>query len=196
MSPRPFPYERLPRLSHRQRALLSNLEQLFDVSRTQSALETARALLGRDLEVRLGLADAADAHEIGARCNAAPGVALLLEHGSSARPAPCAVELTRQAARHLVDRALGGDGGDGGEEQAEGLLPLDELSRVIGRVEHFKPYARLLNCDAAGLTELEWPKRADPALFKQLERTKAPLVYRWRREGAKIQGGEPLGPGA
>lgn len=67
-----------------------------------------------------------------------------------------------------------------------------QLSRVIGRVEHFKPYARLLNCDAEGLAELELPKRADPALFKQLERTKAPLVYRWVREGEKIRGGEPV----
>lgn len=71
--------------------------------------------------------------------------------------------------------------------------PAAGWSRVIGRVEHFKPYARLLNCDAAGLTELELPKRADPALFKQLERTKAPLVYRWRRDGEKILGGETLG---
>ena len=70
--------------------------------------------------------------------------------------------------------------------------PDPALSRVIGRVEHFKPYARLLNCDATGLTELELPKRADPALFKQLERTKAPLVYRWRREGSKLLGGEAL----
>ncbi|HYD84786.1 MAG TPA: small ribosomal subunit Rsm22 family protein, partial [Opitutus sp.] len=69
-----------------------------------------------------------------------------------------------------------------------------DLSRVIGRPEHFKPYARVLNCDATGLTELELPKRADPALFKQLERTKAPLVYRWRREGEKLLGGEPLAP--
>jgi hypothetical protein len=69
----------------------------------------------------------------------------------------------------------------------------EPLSRVIGRVEHFKPYARLLNCDAAGLAELELPKRADPALFKQLDRTKAPLVYRWRRDGDKIRGGEAVG---
>jgi SAM-dependent methyltransferase len=65
------------------------------------------------------------------------------------------------------------------------------LSRVIGRPEHFKPYARVLNCDAGGLTELTLPKRADPALYKQLERTKAPLVYRWRREGNSILGVEP-----
>lgn len=66
------------------------------------------------------------------------------------------------------------------------------LSRVIGRPEHFKPYARVLNCDATGLTELELPKRADPALFKQLERTKSPLVYRWQRDGTKILSGQIL----
>lgn len=66
------------------------------------------------------------------------------------------------------------------------------LSRVIGRVEHFKPYARLLNCDASGLAELELPKRADPALFKELDRTKAPLVYRWQREGDTIVSGSAL----
>jgi SAM-dependent methyltransferase len=66
------------------------------------------------------------------------------------------------------------------------------LSRVIGRVEHFKPYARWLNCDTTGLVELELPRRADGALFKQLERTKAPLVYRWQRDGDKVLGGEAL----
>ncbi len=69
---------------------------------------------------------------------------------------------------------------------------LPVLSRIIGRPEHFKPYARWLNCDATGLAELELPKRADPALFKQLERTKAPLVYRWTRDGNKVSAGEPL----
>lgn len=74
-------------------------------------------------------------------------------------------------------------------DRSRPLTPPADLSRVIGRVEHFKPYARLLNCDAGGLATLELPKRADPALFKALERTKAPLVYRWRRDGDKIVGG-------
>jgi hypothetical protein len=81
------------------------------------------------------------------------------------------------------------------DRRAPASTPAD-LSRVIGRVEHFKPYARLLNCDATGLAELELPKRADPALFKQLERTKAPLVYRWQREGHKILGGMAAEPPA
>lgn len=80
-----------------------------------------------------------------------------------------------------------------GERSEVASTPLSpDLSRVIGRVEHFKPYARLLNCDATGLAELQLPKRADPALFKQLERTKAPLIYRWRREGGRILGGKPV----
>jgi hypothetical protein len=75
-----------------------------------------------------------------------------------------------------------------------GAAGANDFSRIIGRPEHFKPYARWLNCDATGLNELELPKRADPALFKQLDRTKAPLVYTWRREGLKVLGGEPLAP--
>jgi hypothetical protein len=70
----------------------------------------------------------------------------------------------------------------------------DGTSRIIGRPEHFKPYARVLSCDASGLATLELPKRADPALYKELDRTRAPLVYRWRRDGEKITGGEPLAP--
>lgn len=68
----------------------------------------------------------------------------------------------------------------------------DELSRIIGRPEHFKPYARFLNCDANGLKELELLKRSDPALYKQLDRAKGPLLYRWDRTADKVNGGEPL----
>lgn len=79
-------------------------------------------------------------------------------------------------------------------DRAPLAAPPPGLARVIGRPEHFKPYARVLSCAADGLTDLEIPKRAAPALFKQLERTKAPLVYRWERNGDKVTGGEPLLP--
>ena len=65
-------------------------------------------------------------------------------------------------------------------------------SHVIGRPEHFKPYARFLNCDATGLHQLTVPKRQTPALFKELDRTKAPLVYRWTREGTQVSAGESI----
>ncbi len=70
------------------------------------------------------------------------------------------------------------------------------LSRVIGRPEHFKPYARLLNCDAEGLAELTVMKRDNRALCKELDRTKRPLVYRWEREANRIVGGSPPQPAA
>lgn len=65
-------------------------------------------------------------------------------------------------------------------------------SHIIGRPAHFKPYARFLNCDATGLTELTLPRRANPMLFKELDRTKAPLVYRWTRLGDKVSDGQAL----
>jgi len=65
-------------------------------------------------------------------------------------------------------------------------------SRIIGRTEHFKPYCRWLNCDGTGLVELELPKRADPMLFKQLERTKLPMVYQWERDGTKVRTGRAI----
>lgn len=67
-----------------------------------------------------------------------------------------------------------------------------DWSRVIGRPEHFKPYARVLNCDTSGLTELTVSKRQAKPLFKELERTKSPLVYRWERDGTEVTGGESL----
>jgi hypothetical protein len=69
-----------------------------------------------------------------------------------------------------------------------------DLSRIIGRPEHFKPYARILNCDAAGLSELNVMKRTNPELFKELDRTRRPLVYKWTRDGTNITGGTPPQP--
>jgi hypothetical protein len=63
------------------------------------------------------------------------------------------------------------------------------LSRVIGRPEHFKPYARLLSCDDDGLAELTLMKRGATELYKELERTRRPLVYRWSRSGDTILSG-------
>jgi hypothetical protein len=63
------------------------------------------------------------------------------------------------------------------------------LSRIIGRPEDFKPYVRLLNCDAEGLDELTVMKRDNRTLCKELDKTKRPLVYRWTRDGPRIKSG-------
>jgi hypothetical protein len=64
--------------------------------------------------------------------------------------------------------------------------------RLLGRPEFFKPYARVLNCDQDGVTELTIPKRTAGTLYKQLEKVRGPLVYQWRRDGATVTSGEPL----
>jgi len=65
-------------------------------------------------------------------------------------------------------------------------------SRIIGRPEFFKPYARILNCDADGIAGLTIPKRTASAVYKQLEKARGPLVYRWNRDGETIQNGAQL----
>ena len=155
MSPRPFPYERLPKLSRRQQALLSQLHALFDDVHAQHALQVARGLLGRDLQVRLGVADASSAEELATRSHLSPGVALLLEHAHSARPTPVGVELSHHAAQQVGDRALGGENV---EPTPPNLLPLDELSRgalayVIARVLAALG-GTLSLCDIADLSRL------------------------------------------
>jgi len=63
------------------------------------------------------------------------------------------------------------------------------LARVIGRPEFFKPYTRLLSCDEGGLAELTVMKRNNGAFYKELGRSKRPLVFQWTREGRTVLGG-------
>jgi SAM-dependent methyltransferase len=65
-------------------------------------------------------------------------------------------------------------------------LPAD-TSRILGRPDVLKPYARLLNCDATGVQELTLPKRLDPALYRRLDRPEAPRLFRWECNDASIQ---------
>lgn len=66
------------------------------------------------------------------------------------------------------------------------------LSRILGRTKQFKPYTRFLNCDKNGLEFVTLPKRGNPALYKELDRSKSPLIYRWTREGGTITNGAAL----
>ena len=78
------------------------------------------------------------------------------------------------------------------DRRARADAPAADFSRIVGRPEHFKAFARFLNCDAGGIVELTLQKRDDPVLFKQLDRTSGPLLYRWRRDGDRVSGGERL----
>lgn len=65
-------------------------------------------------------------------------------------------------------------------------------SRILGEPRVYKGYAKIFNCDAEGVSELMLQQRADKGLFKSLKRTHGPLIYRWTREGERINGAERL----
>ncbi len=68
----------------------------------------------------------------------------------------------------------------------------DGASRIIGAPRHYKGFAKLLNCDAAGVVELTLQKRDQPELFKDLKRSSDIPVYRWHREGDRIVQGAKI----
>ncbi len=70
--------------------------------------------------------------------------------------------------------------------------PPPGTGRILGRPEFFKPYARVLSCEADGVTELTIPKRTAGPVYKQLEKARGPLVYVWQRDGATVTGAAPF----
>jgi len=64
------------------------------------------------------------------------------------------------------------------------------FARVIGAPRLYKGFARVLNCEASGVSELMIQKRDAPALFKELKRAAGPLLYRWHRADDRVMGGE------
>lgn len=67
-------------------------------------------------------------------------------------------------------------------------------ARVLGRPEVFKPYARMLACDSAGLHWLELSKRVDPALVKKLDRDPPVPLYAVEHDGKRVARAAPLVP--
>ncbi len=72
-------------------------------------------------------------------------------------------------------------------------LPPD-AGRLIGRPERFKPYARLLGCDANGLHELTLPKRLDAPLWRRLEKADSPRLFSWQHQAGNLTAITPLHP--
>jgi len=60
------------------------------------------------------------------------------------------------------------------------------VARVLGDARLYKGYAKLLGCEAEGVSELTLQKRDDPVFFKSLKRSPELPLYRWTRTGEKI----------
>lgn len=69
---------------------------------------------------------------------------------------------------------------------------LPDASRILGEPRVYKGYAKIFNCSARGVEELMLQQRADKELFKSLKRASGPLVFRWTRDGDRINAAERL----
>lgn len=114
---------------------------------------------------------------------------LVLERGTGAPPAGSDSDAPAPSA----------SASDSGSSPPAPRSPLDPApgatvlpARALGRPEVFKPYARLLACDAAGLHWLELPKRVDPALVKRLDKNPPVPLYNLAHDGRRISSATPL----
>lgn len=79
-------------------------------------------------------------------------------------------------------------------DPSSAAAPEGDAARIVGDPRHFKGFAKLLSCDASGVTDLMLQKRDDPALYKTLKRESGVPIYRWTREGDRIKKAERLFP--
>jgi ribosomal protein RSM22 (predicted rRNA methylase) len=63
------------------------------------------------------------------------------------------------------------------------------ISRIIGHPREYKGFSRVLVCSAEGVADRTLQKRDDPALFKELDRTRRPFLYRFELEGERVRSG-------
>lgn len=128
MLTRPFPFERLPKLTRHQVRFLRRLRALFDPRQIAEALQTAGAMLGGEVAIRAASApEIADKSQILERLSGLPASTVLLWLEAPAElDSSVLVEISAAFAERLVDRTLGGDPA---QTLPPTLLPLDELSR-------------------------------------------------------------------
>jgi hypothetical protein len=97
----------------------------------------------------------------------------------------CFLALDRRTLAAVYDRRDDGSKSDGGHR------PPLQLSRIIGEPRHYKGYAKIYNCDAAGVNDLMLQKRDAPEIFKALKHGGGPLLHRWTHANGRII---PLAP--
>jgi type III secretion system YscQ/HrcQ family protein len=126
MSTRPYPFERLQKLSRTQLRTLAGLRAFYDPRGLANALQTAGSLLGASVSLRAGPTSFFEAETVVTRLAAlGPCVGVLLEPPGGALDAGIVLELSAAFAERLVDRTLGG------EDNAAfipTLLPADPLA--------------------------------------------------------------------
>lgn len=126
MEGRPYPFERLARVTRMEAAQLRTLVRALPDAGDPRIVSEATALLGAPLTVRAGAPELISGHALRATLPEAL-CAIALEQTGEAQPWPLWLELPLEAAAVLVDRVLGGDG-----RALPGVArPLDELSTGV-----------------------------------------------------------------
>jgi hypothetical protein len=82
----------------------------------------------------------------------------------------------------------------GSRAQTPGLSP-EGWSRVLGEPRVYKGFSKLLSCQADGVRELELQKRVAPEVHRAFKDGRAPSLWRWKLEGRRIVGLEPMAQG-
>lgn len=77
---------------------------------------------------------------------------------------------------------------DRARTDADKLHPHEEpgLARILGEPRHYKGFAKVFACDAAGVSELMLQKRDAPELFRALKQGTAPTLHRWTHANGRI----------
>ncbi len=83
---------------------------------------------------------------------------------------------------------------DRADSPPSALSSTPSATRLLGRAEVFKPYARFLACDATGLHWLELPKRVAPVLVKRLDKNPPIPLYTIEHDGKRARQMTPLVP--
>ncbi|HUG10088.1 MAG TPA: small ribosomal subunit Rsm22 family protein [Opitutaceae bacterium] len=78
-------------------------------------------------------------------------------------------------------------------QRSEAATPAG-VSRVIGQPREYKGFSRLLVCSAEGVADRILQKRDDPALFKELDRTRRPFLYRFEFDDEHVRSGTQWPP--
>ncbi len=137
----PYPFERLPKLSHAQVHALAGLHALFTDAKVETALRCAETLLGAKMSCTLGMPEPCSHDGGSTRTTGAPAVWVQLEPKAASPECSVWLELPIGFAEHLAECMLGGASELGAPPTGTAL---DELS--LGAIAYL--VARL--CGACG----------------------------------------------
>jgi len=186
MTIRPYPFERVPKISRAQLRAHAILDALWHEDQRGPIEATLHSLIGHAIDTRqdIQIGPAEFAASRPAQLNAGSQLALLIEPVGLALPHTFVIVLPYADAHYVVARALGGDGADPQRPEVE---PLDELSAGVLAYVSARLLAALggslrlrdLQLGQAGQTATDRATHAEGTARPVAEMTPAPPYVSW-----------------